>query len=132
MEGPSRERSSAGLEAVVEVWVKVVTGLDNDKISRFERAILPHLDAAYNLSRWMTRNEHDAEDIIQDAYQRAFRSFDGFRPARERKSMAAGHRSKCRIRLPNSTSALGSQIAFRMNRLDGAVETVAIHDNADR
>ena len=39
---------------------------------------MPHLDAAYNLARWLTRNDHDAQDVVQDAYLRAFRFFDGF------------------------------------------------------
>ena len=39
---------------------------------------MPHLDAAYNLARWLTRNEHDAQDVVQDAYLRAFKFFDGF------------------------------------------------------
>jgi RNA polymerase sigma-70 factor (ECF subfamily) len=47
--------------------------------SPFEQAVLPHLNAAYNLARWLTRNDHDAEDVVQDAYLRALRFFDGFR-----------------------------------------------------
>ena len=42
-------------------------------------ARLPHLDAAYNLARWLTRNEQDAQDVVQEAYLRAFRFFPGFR-----------------------------------------------------
>jgi RNA polymerase sigma-70 factor (ECF subfamily) len=45
----------------------------------FEQAVLPHLDAAYNLARWLTHNKQDAEDVVQEAYLRAFRFFPGFR-----------------------------------------------------
>src|SRR5206468_2032225 len=48
-------------------------GLDS-----FEEALLPHLDAAHNLARWLLRNEQDAEDVVQEAYLRAFKSFGGF------------------------------------------------------
>jgi RNA polymerase sigma-70 factor, ECF subfamily len=46
---------------------------------RFELLAMPHLDAAFNLARWLTGNPTDAEDIVQDAYLRAFRYFDSFR-----------------------------------------------------
>ena len=51
---------------------------EQDKQARFEEAIMPHLDAAYNLARWLTRNEHDAQDVVQDAFLRAFKFFGGF------------------------------------------------------
>jgi RNA polymerase sigma-70 factor, ECF subfamily len=44
----------------------------------FEQVVLPHLDAAYNLARWLVRNTHDAEDVVQEAYLRAFKFFGGY------------------------------------------------------
>jgi len=46
---------------------------------RFERVVMPHLGAAYNLARWLTHNDSDAEDVVQEAYLRAVRSFDRYR-----------------------------------------------------
>ena len=52
--------------------------MDPSKTRRFEALVLPHLDAAYNLARWLTRSDQDGEDVVQEAYLRAFRFFDGF------------------------------------------------------
>ena len=51
----------------------------DDRRRRFEAQALPHLDAAYNLARWLCRSSADAEDIVQDAMLRAYRGFDGFK-----------------------------------------------------
>ena len=48
-------------------------------VSRFEELFLPHLDAAYNLARWLVGGDQDAQDIVQEAYVRAIKGFGGFR-----------------------------------------------------
>ena len=53
-------------------------------IARFEAQVLPHLDAAYNLARWLTRDPHDAEDVVQDACVRALRYLASLRDGEAR------------------------------------------------
>lgn len=53
----------------------------DDRRQRFEAQALPHLDAAYNLARWLARSPVDADDIVQEAMLRAWRAFDGVRGA---------------------------------------------------
>ena len=53
------------------------------------------MDAAYNLARWLTRNEHDAEDVVQEALLRAFTFFDGFRGVDSRAWMLKIVRNTC-------------------------------------
>jgi RNA polymerase sigma factor (sigma-70 family) len=68
---------------------------EQQKVARFEQLILPHLDAAYNLARWLTRNEHDAQDAVQEAYLRAFKYFDSFRGPDGRAWLLAIVRNTC-------------------------------------
>ncbi len=49
------------------------------QVERFEKLVLPHLDDAYTLARYLLRDEHDAQDAVQEAVLRALRHFDGFR-----------------------------------------------------
>jgi RNA polymerase sigma-70 factor (ECF subfamily) len=53
----------------------------DDKRSRFEALVLPHLDAAHRLARWLCRSPGDADDIVQEAFVRAYRGFDSLRSA---------------------------------------------------
>jgi RNA polymerase sigma-70 factor (ECF subfamily) len=68
---------------------------DKERLARFEQTVLPHLDAAYNLARWLTRNEHDAQDVVQEAYLRAYRFFDSFRGVDGRPWLLAIVRNTC-------------------------------------
>jgi RNA polymerase sigma factor (sigma-70 family) len=52
---------------------------EQSDVVRFEQAVLPHLDAAYNLARWLTRNDADAADVVQESFLRALKFFGGFR-----------------------------------------------------
>jgi RNA polymerase sigma-70 factor (ECF subfamily) len=71
----------------------------DDHRQRFEALALPHLDAAYNLARWLTRSPAEADDVVQDAMLRAFRAFDGFRGDSVRPWLLAIVRNCWRTRL---------------------------------
>ena len=59
--------------------------LTADDRRRFEELFLPHLDAAYNLARWIIQHDQDARDVVQNAYVRAFKGFKAFEEARTAK-----------------------------------------------
>ena len=68
---------------------------EKEKLERFEQAVLPHLNAAYNLARWLTRNEHDAEDVVQEAYLRAWKFFGSFHGGESRSWLLTIVRHTC-------------------------------------
>jgi RNA polymerase sigma-70 factor, ECF subfamily len=68
-------------------------------MQRFESLVVPHLDAAYNLARWLMRNEHDAEEAVQESFLRALRFFDGFRGGDARAWLLTIVRRTCFSRL---------------------------------
>jgi RNA polymerase sigma factor (sigma-70 family) len=65
------------------------------KLELFEEIILPHLNSAYNLARWLTQNEHDAQDVVQESYLRAFRFFDGYHGGEPKAWLLAVVRNTC-------------------------------------
>jgi RNA polymerase sigma factor (sigma-70 family) len=69
--------------------------LEPNNLSSFEQAVLPHLDAAHNLARWLTRNSQDAQDVVQEAYLRAFRFFPTLRGADPRAWLMKIVRNTC-------------------------------------
>lgn len=65
------------------------------KVDAFQRAMGPHMRAAWNLARWLMRDSADAEDVLQEAYVRAFRHFDTFRGERARSWLLSIVRNTC-------------------------------------
>ena len=90
----SREFSWNKLEAEGVYATQTMTST-----ARFEKSVLPHLDAAYNLARWLTRDDQDAQDVVQEAYLRAFRYFHALRGEDARHNGGEeGFEEKCAVR----------------------------------
>lgn len=68
---------------------------EESKTAQFETIALPHFGAAYNLARWLVRDDHDAEDVVQEAYMRAFRFFGGYRGGDSRSWLLTIVRNTC-------------------------------------
>lgn len=92
---------------------------DRAQRERFERLVLPHLDAAYALARWLTRNEHDAEDVVQEAYLRAYRYFTGFRGENHRAWLLAIVRNTCLSWLERNRSQTPAEAAEALRATGG-------------
>jgi RNA polymerase sigma factor (sigma-70 family) len=78
---------------------------------RFEALALPHLDAAFNLARWLARDSQDANDVVQEAFLRAFDSFDGMRGDNARPWLLAIVRNTCFTWLARNRPG-GGQVSY--------------------
>ena len=74
--------------------------------ARFEELVLPHLDAGYNLARWLTRDVNDAEDVVQDACMRALK-YVGIASRRRCPGVVPDHRAPRFLRLVRAQPAGG-------------------------
>ena len=68
---------------------------EENKTAQFEAIALPHFAAAYNLARWLVRDDQDAQDVVQEAYLRAFRFFGGYRGGDSRSWLLTIVRNTC-------------------------------------
>jgi RNA polymerase sigma-70 factor (ECF subfamily) len=68
---------------------------DPHRLARFEQTVLPHLQTAYHFARWLTGNDHDAEDVVQEAFLKAFAYFASFRGGDSRAWLLTTVRNSC-------------------------------------
>jgi RNA polymerase sigma-70 factor (ECF subfamily) len=102
---------------------------DRRRQAPFEAIALPHLDAAHALARWMTRNDADAADVVQEAFLRAFRYFDSYRGDDARSWTLKIVRRTCYNWLERNRSADVVSLEAE-EELGGAVATSAIDAEA--
>jgi RNA polymerase sigma-70 factor (ECF subfamily) len=97
---------------------------DAERSRRFQELVLPHLDAAYNLARWLSGSASDADDIVQEAFMRAFRFFDSFHGDRARPWLLAIVRRTWYTEWDRRTSSL------EVAELDDEFDDVALEDGS--
>jgi RNA polymerase sigma-70 factor (ECF subfamily) len=88
-----------GFAGVTYSRAERLEALEGEDRARFEAAVLPHLDAAFNLARWLLRSRADAEDVTQDALLRAYRAFGSYRSGNARAWLLQIVRNTCFTRL---------------------------------
>jgi RNA polymerase sigma factor (sigma-70 family) len=93
----------------------------------FEEVVLPHLDAAFNYARWLTKNDADAEDVVQDAYVRALRFFSSLRGEDARAWLFAIVRNTWYGRFPRRAGGAVTTVVEEDadNRADGSLDPEA-------
>ena len=95
---------------------------------RFEAVALPHLDAAYNLARWLTRNDADACDVVQEAFMRALTYFDGYRGENARAWLLTIVRNTCFRWLQRNRS---STVVPFSREVEAQVDAAAVQPGGD-
>jgi RNA polymerase sigma-70 factor (ECF subfamily) len=91
---------------------------DQNKAVRFEEIALPHLTAAYNLARWLVHNQQDAEDLVQEAFLRAFKSFSGYYGGNSRAWLLTIVRNTCYTWLQqNRSMRLAESVEDNLNEM---------------
>src|SRR5580692_852679 len=91
----------------------------------FEEVVLPHLDAAFNYARWLTKNDADAEDVVQDAYVRALRFFSSLRGEDARAWLLTIVRNTWYGRFPRRAGSAVMTVADEDNRADASLDPEA-------
>ena len=96
---------------------------EESKTARFEAIALPHLGAAYNLARWLVRDDQDAEDVVQEAYMRAFKFFGGYRGGDSRSWLLSIVRNTCYTWLQqNRSRELSEPIDDNLDKVEISTE----------
>jgi RNA polymerase sigma-70 factor, ECF subfamily len=98
---------------------------ETTRLALFEQTIVPHLNAAYNLARWLAGDRQEAEDIVQEAYLRAFRFFDGYHGGDGRAWLLAIVRNTCLTWLQrNKTGAASVEFDEQVHAAPARQESV--------
>ena len=93
--------------------------MDREEAQKFEQSLLGWLDDAYNLARWLLRDDQDAQDAVQEAFMRAMRFASGFRGGDRRAWLLAIVRNVCYTQLSRSRTA-ASNVVFDEEQHQGA------------
>ena len=100
--------------------------------ARFEQCIMPHLAAAYNLARWLTRHDQDAEDVVQEAFLRAYKFFGNFHGGDSRAWLLTIVRHTCytwlRQNRAHEFTEEFDETLHDVTRADVNPETLLLHD----
>ncbi len=103
----------------------------SEQIRRFDEIVAPHISAAYNLARWLLRNESDAEDVVQESCLRAFRYLDGFRGGNPRAWLLSIVRNTSYSWMEQHNDRNRGTLAEAEEKADGQGQERALHDLLD-